>query len=75
MIEIYGKDACPFCVQAKQLCEMKGVEYVYKNLGQDFTREQVLEEFPNARTFPQIRVNGTAIGGFTELQQYFTEAN
>ena len=75
MIEIYGKDACPFCVQAKQLCEMKGVDYIYKNLGQDFTREQVLEEFPGARTFPQIRVNGTAIGGFTELQKYFTEAN
>jgi len=43
-------------------------------LDQDFTREEVLEQFPGARTFPQIKVDGKAIGGFQELQNYLKEA-
>lgn len=66
-IEIWGKEACPYCVQAKQLCETKGLSYTYKQMNVDFTRDQVFEEFPNARTFPQIKINGVAIGGYKEL--------
>jgi glutaredoxin len=73
MIEIYGKEQCPFCVQAKQLCETRSYPFVYKQLGQDFTREEVMELFPGARTFPQIKVNGTAIGGYEQLRKYIEE--
>lgn len=68
MIEIFGKTQCPFCDKAKALCEQKGLEYTYKQLDTDFTREELFEEFPTARTFPQIRVDGNAIGGYTELE-------
>ena len=50
MIEIYGKPQCPFCDRAKALCEQRELEYTYKQLGTDFTREEVLEMFPGART-------------------------
>jgi glutaredoxin len=73
MIEIYGKPACPFCEQAKQLCERMELKYVYKSMGTDFTREELLEQFPNARTVPQIIVNGTKIGGYNELTNYIEE--
>lgn len=73
MIEIYGKDDCPFCKQAKQLCETMNLKYTYKNMGTDFTREELLETFPTARTVPQIIVNGTKIGGYTELRNYIEE--
>ena len=39
MIEIYGKPQCPFCDRAKALCEQKGYEYTYKQLGVDFDRD------------------------------------
>jgi glutaredoxin len=73
MIEIYGKTQCPFCDRAKALCEQKGVDYVYYQLDVDFDREKLLELFPTARTFPQIRerkieANYDYIGGFTELE-------
>ena len=71
MIEIWGKPHCPFCDQAKNLCEMKGAEYTYKELATHFSREDVLEEFPGARTFPQIKVDGVAIGGFNELKAIY----
>jgi glutaredoxin len=73
MITIYGKTACPFCVSAKQLCEARGYEYEYKQLGEDFTREDVMEIFPGARTFPQIIVGGNKIGGFDKMTQYIED--
>ena len=67
-VEIYSKPACPFCVQAKALAERKGYELTYKMLDEDFSREDLMETFPTARTFPQIVVNGDKIGGFTEFK-------
>lgn len=75
MIEIFGKTMCPFCDKAKSLCEQKGLEYTYKQLGTDFTREELFEEFPTARTFPQIRVDGDAIGGYDQLAEYVKHGN
>lgn len=70
MIEIYGKDNCPFCDKAKALCERIGEEYEYKLLGFDFTREELMEQFPTARTFPQIRIDGEAIGGYENFADW-----
>ena len=70
MIEIYGKTQCPFCDKAKALCEKEGLEFVYKQLDEDFTREELFERFPTARTFPQITAHGEYIGGFTEFEQW-----
>ena len=64
MIEIYGKPACPSCTKAKALCESRGYKFEYYTLGSEFTREELFEQFPTARTFPQIRIDGEAIGGY-----------
>jgi len=69
MIEIYGKTPCPFCDMAKQLCEKEGLEYQYFHYGKDFNREEMLEKFPGARTFPQIIVEGEKIGGYDKLKE------
>lgn len=73
MIEIYGKPQCPYCDKAKRLCETRGYKFVYKTLDVDYTREELLETFPNVRTVPQIIVNGTKIGGYSELVNYIEE--
>ena len=70
MIEIYGKTFCPYCDKAKALCEREGFEYSYKELDRDFTREELFEQFPGARTFPQIRIDGNIIGGYTEFEAW-----
>jgi glutaredoxin 1 len=75
MIEIWGKPACPYCEAAKRLCESRNLKYVYKQLDVDFTRDEVLETFPGARTFPQIIVSGTKIGGYDKLGTYLEETN
>jgi glutaredoxin len=75
MIEIWGKPACPYCEAAKRLCESRNLKYVYKQLDVDFTRDEVLETFPGARTFPQIIVGGTKIGGYDKLGTYLEETS
>ena len=70
MIEIYGKTFCPYCDKAKALCERESYEYSYKQLDKDFTREDFFDMFPTARTFPQIKINGELIGGYTELEAW-----
>ena len=67
MVEIWGKENCGYCTAAKSLAESKGLNYTYKQMGVDFTRDEVLAQFPNARTFPQIKVNNEPIGGYNEL--------
>ena len=73
MIEIYGKPACSSCTAAKQYCESRELKFVYKELGKDFDREQILEEFPGARTFPQIKVHGRNVGGYEAFRQYIED--
>ena len=67
MIEIYGKRWCLFSHKAKQLCEREGLDFEYKQLDKDFAREELFEQVPRAKKFPQIRMDGEYIGGYTEL--------
>jgi glutaredoxin len=67
---VWSKDACPFCVQAKALLEARGIEYEERNVSKNWTREQLLEAVPNARTLPQIFLDDELIGGFTELRKH-----
>jgi len=70
-IEIYSKDLCAFCDAAKNLMEMKDMEYTEYRIGyENITRETLLERVPNARTVPQIIINDQVIGGFTEFKQW-----
>jgi glutaredoxin len=69
---VWTKDACPYCVQAKALLEQQGIDYEEKKIGVDYTREQLLEAVPAARTVPQIFLDGELVGGFTQLRQKLT---
>jgi glutaredoxin 3 len=66
---VWSKDQCPFCVQAKALLESRGIEYEERNVSKDWTKEQLLEAVPTARTLPQIFLDDTYVGGFNELRQ------
>lgn len=72
---VWSNTNCSFCEQAKKLLTINGYEYEERNLASGkWTKEQLLEVAPNARTVPQIFIDGNLIGGFTELRQYLQEA-
>ena len=73
MITVYSKNNCPFCVQAKSLLQLKGVEF----------EEVKIDEVPEAREFimaeghktvPQIYHNGKLLveGGYQGLAKQDT---
>ena len=68
---VWSKNSCPFCDQAKGLLKIKGIEFEERNVSKDWTKEQLMEAVPNARTVPQIFLDDKLIGGFTELKKYF----
>ena len=67
---VWSKNACPFCDQAKNLLKSKGIEFEERNVSKDWTKEQLLEAVPNARTLPQIFLDDKLVGGFTELRKH-----
>lgn len=67
---IWSKDNCQFCIKAKTLLDIKGVPYEERKIGAGWTKEQLLDAVPAARTVPQIFVDDKLVGGFTELQKY-----
>ena len=69
---VWSKDHCPFCVQAKNLLTMKEIPFEERNISQGpYTREQLLEACPQARTVPQIVIDGVIVGGYDQLEGYF----
>jgi len=68
---VWSKDDCPYCVQSKNLLQSKGIEFEERNITQGtWTKEQLLESVPNARTLPQIFVDDVFVGGFNELKKH-----
>jgi glutaredoxin 3 len=70
---IWSKYNCPYCDQAKALLKRQDVRFEERKIGDGYTKEELLEAIPTARTVPQIIINGNLIGGFTELRKYIDE--
>lgn len=67
-ITLYTKKNCAYCDYAKNLLDHNNVSYNKLTLDEDFTRENLVELFPNAKSFPVIVVDGFNIGGYDELK-------
>ena len=72
---VWSKYHCPYCDQAKALLNQKGIAFEERKIGDGWTKEELLEAIPTARTVPQIIMDGELIGGFTELRTKLTESN
>ncbi len=70
---IWSKYHCPHCDKAKKLLQLKGIEYEERKLGDGWTKEELLEAVPNAKTVPQIFIDDKLIGGVTDLENYLQQ--
>ena len=67
---VWRKSACGFCVKAKHELKKRGIEVEERLIGGEWTREQLLEEVPNARSVPQIFIDNEYVGGYNELMKF-----
>jgi glutaredoxin 3 len=70
-VVVWSKYHCPYCDQAKALLTQKGIMFEERKIGDGYTKEDLLEAVPTARTVPQIIIDDTVVGGFTELKKHF----
>jgi len=71
---IWSKPGCGYCTMAEKLLQQKGVEIDERKLGFGWNREQLFEAVPNAKSVPQIFLDGKYIGGYDDLKKYFDKA-
>jgi|TARA_B100001287_G_scaffold264597_1_gene256613 glutaredoxin len=65
-IQVYTKNMCGYCVQAKNYLTNKGIEFEAINIEEKpEAREFVITE--GHRTMPQIYIDGKSIGGYQQL--------
>jgi glutaredoxin 3 len=70
IVEVLSKPLCPYCDKAKALLTRMNIPFTTRTLGEDLTREELLEIAPTARTMPQIIINSEVIGGYDQLNTY-----
>jgi glutaredoxin 3 len=65
---VYSTDPCPYCTQAKALLNKRGIDFEEITLGRDPAGRDELIEKTGYYTFPQVVIDGTVVGGYTELK-------
>ncbi|WP_293267963.1 GrxA family glutaredoxin [Neptunomonas sp.] len=74
-VTIFGKEGCGFCKRAKQLCEMKDLNFKYLDIHQENISQADLEKTIGKPvvTVPQIFIGQEYIGGYTEFSNKVAE--
>ena len=67
-VTVYSTGVCPYCVQAKLLLRARSIPYDEVDVGADEgRRDDMIARAGGRRTVPQIFIDGTHVGGYTEL--------
>jgi glutaredoxin 3 len=67
-ITVYTTEPCSFCARVKGLLKARGLEFAEINLSKDPEGRVELAQRTGMMSFPQVVIDGTLIGGFTEVQ-------
>ena len=67
-VKMYTTAVCPYCIRAKQLLKLKGVEQIEEiRVDTDPAARQHMVEITGRRTVPQIFIGDTHVGGHDDL--------
>lgn len=69
-VVVWSKPLCPNCDRAKALLTAKSIAYEERTIGDGWTKEQLQEVAPAARSVPQVFIDDQLIGGFNELYEH-----
>jgi len=66
-IKIYTKAYCSYCYAAKNLLTKRGLNFEEVALSGDFAVEQEMRKLTGGTSVPQILIDNSPIGGYTDL--------
>lgn len=70
---VWTKYNCIYCEKAKAVLKSKGVPFEERVVGDGWTKADLLNMVPKAKTVPQIFLWGDYIGGYSDLENYIEE--
>ena len=72
---VWSQENCSYCKSAKDLLKTYGFEVEERKIGEgeNYTKKDLLDAVPHARSVPQIFVGNKYIGGFNELRRLLTD--
>ena len=66
-VVMYTADYCGYCWAARRLLAKKGVAYREIDITGDIEKRRWLRDVTGRHTVPQIFVDGTPLGGYTDV--------
>ena len=66
-VTIYTRDGCGYCTRAKMLLARKGAAFTEINAGYDAALKAEMVQRFDRRTFPQIFIGDSHVGGCDDL--------
>ncbi len=76
LAQVWSQTNCPACTEAKRLLDLHGVQIEERMLGiNGYTKKELIEAVPHARSVPQIFVDGEYVGGLQELKRKLANDN
>lgn len=66
-VEIYTKAYCPYCRRAKELLQLKGVQYTEYDVTDNPAMENEMKKRSGRSTVPEIFSGGELLGGCDDL--------
>lgn len=67
---VWSRDGCKYCDLAKDALRDHNITFEERNISKDkWTKEDILNCVPGAKTVPQIFLRGVYVGGYSELEE------
>ena len=73
---IWTTQWCGYCQMAKQVLKEHKIEFEERNIDEGtWTKKDLREAVPDAKTVPQIFIDDEYVGGYDKLMVYMKERN
>jgi glutaredoxin len=70
-IIVYGFKNCPYCEAAKKFLEGQKLPFDYLEAKENEKNREEMLRVGKGKTYPQIIINGQAIGGYTDMMDLY----
>ena len=69
---VYSQDNCQGCQTVKSVLSVAGYSIEEVKLNNVDNKKKFFEDFPGARTVPQVILNGVKVGGLDEVKKFLS---
>ena len=70
MVIIISREGCVLCEQAKRTMKLQHIAYIEYKIGENITREEVLESYPGRKSLPILVDKNNELVEISSLKQY-----